>query len=176
VTDRHRSYFNIETAGHQLCLANLLRELIYLEELNKNQTWATEMLLLLRDSIHQRKNIPFNEIDVGELKNRFDDLLKQDLSGLNPKYESLRKSLDKYKEYVFQFLEREDVPSDNNQTESKIRPLKVKQKVSGMFKTDAGGETFTQLYSIVDTAKKNNQDPFLALIAVAQNVLNENKN
>jgi transposase len=175
VTDRHRSYFNMETAGHQLCLAHLIRELVYLEELNQNQTWATEMLSLLRDSIHQRKSIPFNEIDAGEITGRFDDLLKQDLNGLNPKYESLRKSLDRYKEYVFQFLEREDVPYDNNQTESKIRPLKVKQKVSGMFKTDTGGDTFTQLYSIVDTARKHNRDPFLALIAVAQNVLNDNK-
>jgi transposase/regulator of replication initiation timing len=29
VTDRHRSYFITETAGHQLCLAHLIRELIY---------------------------------------------------------------------------------------------------------------------------------------------------
>jgi hypothetical protein len=175
VTDRHRSYFNIETAGHQLCLAHLLRELIYLEELNKEQTWSSEMLELFRDSIHQRKTVPFGEINADGIKDRFDVLLKQNLSALDKKYESLRKSLEKYKEHVFRFLDRADVPYDNNASESKIRPLKVKQKVSGMFKSDMGADAFSQLYSIVDTAKKHKQDSFLALIAVAKNVTCENK-
>jgi transposase/regulator of replication initiation timing len=170
VTDRHRSYFNMETAGHQICLAHLLRELIYLSELNKEQTWSSDMLELLRDSIHQRKTIPFAELDAGSIKDRFDILLKRDLGSLDKKFESLRKSLEKHKEYMFKFLERADVPYDNNATESKIRPLKVKQKVSGMFKSDNGGNTFTQLYSIVDTARKHNRDPLIALIAVAENV------
>ena len=170
VTDRHRSYFNMETAGHQLCLAHLLRDLVYLQELNKEQTWATDMYELFQDSIHQRKTIPFEEIDADSIKDRFDALLKKDLSDFGPKYESLRKSLEKYREYVFAFLENLNVPYDNNASESKIRPLKVKQKVSGMFKSDNGGNNFTQLYSIVDTARKHNQDPFLALVAVANNV------
>jgi hypothetical protein len=170
VTDRHRSYFNMEVAGHQLCLAHLLRELVYLEELNKEQTWASDMLKLLRDSIHRRKTVPFTDIDAGGIKDRLDVLLKKDLSALDPKYEALRKSLEKYRDYVFTFLENPDVPYDNNASESKIRPLKVKQKVSGMFKSDNGGNTFTQLYSIVDTARKHSQDPFQALIAVAKNV------
>jgi transposase len=174
VTDRHRSYFNMESAGHQLCLAHLLRELVYLQELNKEQSWASDMLELLRDSIHQRKSIPFAEINAGSIKDRLDVLLKKDLHSLDPKYESLRKSLEKYREYVFTFLQNPDVPYDNNASESKIRPLKVKQKVSGMFKSENGGDTFTQLYSIVDTAKKHNQDPFLALIEVAKNVAIDN--
>jgi transposase len=57
VTDRHRSYFNMETAGHQICLAHLLRELIYLGELNKEQKWSSDLLDLLRDSIHQKECI-----------------------------------------------------------------------------------------------------------------------
>ena len=124
------------------------------------------MLELLRDSIHHRKTIPFEDIDAGSIKDRFEVL--------EPKYESLRKSLEKYREYVFTFLQNPDVPYDNNASESKIRPLKVKQKVSGMFKSDNGGDNFTHLYSIVDTARKHNQDPFLALVAVAKNVAGEN--
>ena len=174
VTDRHRSYFNMEVSGHQLCLAHLLRELVYLQELNKEQRWASDMLELLRDSIHQRKTIPFEDIDAGSIKDRLEVLLKKDLSALDPKYESLRKSLEKYREYIFTFLQNPDVPYDNNASESKIRPLKIKQKVSGMFKSDNGGDNFTHLYSIVDTARKHNQDPFLALVAVAKNVAGEN--
>jgi len=103
-----------------------------------------------------------------------DSLLKKDLSDLDSKYESLRKSLYKHREYLFTFLQNPDVPYDNNASESKIRPLKIKQKVSGMFKSDSGGDNFTQLYSIVDTARKHNQDPLLALLAVAKNVSYEN--
>ena len=76
-------------------------------------------------------------------------------------------------EHIFQFLEREDVPYDNNASERSIRPLKVKQKVSGMFKNDDNADAFSQLQTIADTARKNNQDPFLALVAVAENVCNE---
>jgi transposase/regulator of replication initiation timing len=173
VSDRHASYFNMESKGHQLCLAHLIRNLVYLSELNPKQTWSSDLLYLLRESIHQRKTAPFGEIDVGAIKDRFNRLIKEDLTALDNKYESLRKSLEKHKEHIFKFLEREDVPSDNNASERSIRPLKVKQKVSGMFKADDNADAFCQLHSIVDTARKNNQDPFLALVAVAENVCNE---
>jgi hypothetical protein len=42
-------------------------------------------------------------------------------------------------------------------------------KISGMFKTDIGADTFSQIQSIAQTAKKNNQNPFLAILAVANN-------
>src|SRR5215469_13703277 len=96
VTDRHSSYFNMETAGHQLCLAHLLRELIYLGELDKQQLWSPAMLDLLRDSIHQRKTTPIAEIDIGKIKERFQDLIKQDLSVSDPKIQALQKSLVKH--------------------------------------------------------------------------------
>jgi len=170
VTDRHSSYFNMETAGNQICIAHLLRELIYLEELDKEQKWSSSVLELLRDSIHQRKETAFTEIDVGCIKERFHVLMKQDLSSLDKHFQSLQKSLIKHGDHLFRFLEYIEVPYDNNASERAIRPLKVKQKVSGMFKSDKGADAFCQLHSIVDTAKKNNQNPFLALIAVAENI------
>ena len=36
-----------------------------------------------------------------------------------------------------------------------------------MFKTQKGAETYCQIHSISQTAKKNNQNPFLAILAVA---------
>jgi transposase len=171
VTDRHASYFNMETAGHQLCLAHLLRDLIYLSESNQEQTWSPDMLNLLRESIHRRKSIPFGEIDIGDIKGRFNALINWDATSLDEKCEALRKSLVKHKEHIFQFLEHENVPYDNNASERSIRPLKVKQKVSGMFMSNDNADAFCQLHSIVDTAKKNKQDPFSALVAVAENII-----
>lgn len=170
VTDRHSSYFNMETAGHQLCLAHLLRELLYLDELDSQQKWTTQILELLRNSIHQRKTIPFDQIDIGEIGKRFDDLLEQDLLQVNQKIRALQKSLIKHREHILQFLVFEELPYDNNASERAIRPIKVKQKVSGTFKSNDAADAFCQLFSIVDTARKNSQDPFLALIAVAENI------
>ena len=109
VTDRHASCFNMETAGHQLCLAHLLRYLIYLSESNQEQTWSPDMLNLLRESIYRRKSVPFGEIDTGDIKDRFNVLINRDANALDKKCEALRKSLVKHKEHIFQFLERENV-------------------------------------------------------------------
>ena len=170
VTDRHSSYFNMETEGHQICLAHLLRELLYLGELDKEQKWSSSVLVLLRDSIHQKKKTSLAEIDVGSIKERFQDLMQHDLSLLDEQFKTLQKSLIKHGQHLFQFLEHTDVPYDNNSSERSIRPLKVKQKVSGMFKSDNGADAFCQLHSIVDTARKNNRNPFMALIAIAENI------
>ncbi|MGL5015016.1 MAG: IS66 family transposase [Bacteroidales bacterium] len=129
------------------------------------------MLYLLRESIHKRKSLEIELIDVGDIKERMDKLLEEDISHLHPKMQTFQKSLTKYKEYLFQFLENILVPSDNNASERGVRPLKIKQKVSGMFKTDNGADAFCQLHSIVDTAKKKQMEPFLALIDVAKNCL-----
>lgn len=170
VTDRHRSYFNVNTSGHQLCLAHLLRNLIYLGELDNTQQWSANMLQLLQESIHQVKTLQPAEIDIGKIKDRFNGLIQQDLSSLDSKFEALRKSLEQHAGHLFLFLENAQVPYDNNASERGVRPLKVKQKVSGMFKTENGAKSFCQLHSIIDTARKNKQDPFLALIAVAKNL------
>ena len=73
---------------------------------------------------------------------------------------------------LFLFLENLNVPPDNNASERAIRPLKVKQKVSGQFKSDEGASAFCVIHSIVHTAKKKDQDPFLALREIAENVIN----
>ena len=173
VSDRHSSYFNMDTAGHQLCLAHLLRELTYLEELDKEQKWSFEFLELFRESIHLKKTLPLTEINIEDIKQRFDVLINEDLNALDKKFGNLQKSLAKHAQHIFMFLEHDQVPFDNNASERSIRPLKVKQKVSGMFKSDEGADNFCMLHSIVDTARKNLQDPFLALVAVAHNIVIE---
>ncbi len=54
VTDRHSAYFAIDFLNNQICLAHLLRNLEYLNDIDKEQTWAKEVQTLLREAIHQR--------------------------------------------------------------------------------------------------------------------------
>lgn len=170
VTDRHASYFNMEVKGHQLCLAHLLRELTYLSELDTSQTWSLQMGKILREAIHKRKTEVWERIDRKSILERFANLLATATNHLHQKIIALHKSLIKHKENVFRFLFDPDIPYDNNASERAVRPLKVKQKVSGLFRSNLGAEAFCQLHSITETAKKNNQNPFSALIAVANNI------
>lgn len=169
ISDRHASYYKMNVAGHQICLAHILRELIYLNELDTSQRWSAELAELIREAIHARKTVQWDEIDRKSILERFQNLLNQSTDNLHQKIIAIQKSLTKYKDYVFKFLFHPDVPYDNNASERTIRIVKIKQKVSGMFKSDQGANTFCQIQSIAQTAKKNNQNPFSAILAVANN-------
>ena len=100
---------------------------------------------------------PFKE--RSELLNKFDQLVRQELPGKYSKIFPLQKRLRKRKNQVFNFLFYPDVPYDNNGSERAIRNLKVKQKVSGGFRSDRGAEIFAVLRSVVDTIIKKGGNP-----------------
>jgi transposase len=153
--------------GHQICLAHLLRELIYLSELEPEEPWPKEMMELLREAIHKRKTVDWEKIERESILKRFEKLLYKCLYGVNREIENLRNSLIKHRENVFRFLFYPKIPYDNNASERSIRPLKLKQKVSGAFRSFDGALTYAMIHSIADTARKNKQSPFLALKLVA---------
>ena len=101
------------------------------------------------------------------LEKELDDLLSE---GIDSKYKLLvtfQKRIIRYKDHLFTFLYDPAVPSHNNDSEKAIRNVKVKQKVSGQFKTLTGAGNFAILRSIIDTAIKNKQDVMEALNVVA---------
>ena len=163
VTDRHACYFNLYVKGHQICLAHLLRELTYLNQLAPTQKWSVKMKKLLQDAIHKRKTLPGKKIDGAKLMRRFNDLLSEKVDHLHNEIQTFQTSLVRHREHVFNFLFHDFLPYDNNASERSIRPLKVKQKVSGCFRTDKGAVAYAVLHSITDTAKKNDRSPWLEL-------------
>jgi hypothetical protein len=60
------------------------------------------------------------------------------------------------------------VPPDNNGSERAIRNIKVKQKVSGQFKSTQGADGFAILISIIDTTIKSGQNVLNALSLTAK--------
>ena len=105
--------------------------------------------------------------EVKEIENRLDLLLTTLLEEKQtPKTLTFQESIRKYRGYVFTFLYYAEVPPDNNGSERAIRNIKVKQKVSGQFKT--GEQAFCIIRSIIDTCKKNNVDILKSLKLIAQ--------
>jgi transposase len=166
VTDRHSAYFSLDFADHQICLAHILREVQYLTELDANQQWSIELRNLLREAIHTRNESPRKVIDKTPWLSRLDRLLQQSVEHLKDEFRRLKNGLIKCRDYVFKFLENPAVPSHNNASERGIRKLKVKQKVSGSFRSDEGADAFLALHSITDTAWKNKQSPMDAILAI----------
>ncbi|MBS0355699.1 MAG: IS66 family transposase [Proteobacteria bacterium] len=61
------------------------------------------------------------------------------------------------------YLERGDLPIDNNPAENAIRPFVVGRKAWLFSDTQAGARASALIYSLVETAKANNVEPYLWL-------------
>lgn len=56
--------------------------------------------------------------------------------------------------------------SFDNASERGIRKLKIKQKISGIFRSEKGADAFMAVHSLADIAWKNGQSPFEAILAL----------
>ena len=163
VTDRHSAYFALNFLNHQVCIAHLLRELQYLNELDTTQQWSSAVESLLKEAIHKRNENPQAIIDKQPWLQRLDTLLSENLEHMAEQFVRLKKGLIKCRDYIFNFLESPMIPPDNNASERGIRKVKIKMKNSGTFRSEQGGDAFLDLLSIVETTKKHNNSPYAAI-------------
>ena len=172
VHDCWKSHFQVHTQNHQICIAHLLRELNYFIEVQKDP-WAINFRQLLLDSLEiknkmQHEDYYNNHPPKDDILSRFKKLLSENINEKTKDLHAFFKRMTKYKDYVFSFLHYPDVPADNNGSERAIRNVKVKQKISGQFKSFEGAMNFAVLRSITDTAIKNGQNVLNALFVVAE--------
>lgn len=165
-TDRHSAYFALNFLNHQICLAHILRQTEYLCELDSKQQWSVKLQSLLREAIHERNENPSKVIAPTPCLSRLDNILKQNVENLKVEFRRLKSGLIKCRDYVFYFLDNPAIPPDNNGSERGIRKLKIKQKISGTFRSKNGADAFMTLHSITDTAWKNNKSPFEEILAI----------
>ena len=168
VTDRHHSYFKMKVKEHQVCLAHLLRNAEYLNELDTKQDWSRRFLRLIRHSMDIRRDCCITPRKIKILKTKMKNLLGESLTHLDEEFERFKRGILKVRDYLFTFLTNPHVPYDNNASERGVRKIKIKQKISGGFRTDDGADDFAKLHSIAETAMKNGNSKFNAILAVVQ--------
>lgn len=177
------SYFDLRCL-HGLCNAHLLRELTFLFE-NLHQVWAGKMRRLLLDMnkrVNELKALDRKRLSHTEIASwlqRYKALLAQGYAANPPppppavprrgrpkktKAINLLNRMRRHKMSALAFLYDFDVPFTNNHAEQILRMLKVRQKISGGFRTKAGAERFLRLRSYIDTARKHELPAFQAII------------
>ena len=186
IHDGWASYFKYEQSRHALCCVHFLRELNGIEE-NYGDKWAPKFRDLLRNMKRERDKLllqgvsAFPEDVLQRFKQKYDDLLDegyrehpecppQTKNGQPKRSKPVRllNRLRKFKAHICLFAEDFSVPFDNNQAERDIRFTKVKQKVSGCFRTKAGAVAFFDIMSYIATARKQGFDPFQAILAALE--------
>ncbi len=171
VHDCWKSHFNTPALSHQICIAHLLRDMNYLSE-RYNHKWSKVCKRLFQNALDLKKQM--NKVDYYVhnpkrtiIEKRIDRLLNYNLPPNDKELISFQKRLKKYRDYLFTFLYNPNVPPDNNASERAIRNIKVKQKVSGQFKSTNGASGFAVLRSVTDTILKNNQNVLDSLNVIA---------
>lgn len=173
VHDHWAAYLAFSQSQHRFCNAHHLRELAFIQE-QYQQTWAEELAKLLQDGYREVQgtpapamSLPLDRLD--HYWTRYDAILKDGFAANPPPEEpqpkkrgrpkqtppkNLLDRLQTHKAGVLAFMSDFRVPFDNNLAERDIRMIKVKQKVSGGFRTQGGGETFAAIRSYISTARK----------------------
>lgn len=167
VHDGLKGYFGFETVRHALCNAHHLRELQFAVE-QYQARWAQQMHDLLVEMKRLREAGKLSPETLNRLENRYGTLLADgfDAFPIHPRPPNAKKRvaqhpvtnllirLRDHRDAVLAFLHHPQVPFDNNLAERDLRMMKVKQKVSGCFRTWTGAEVFAAVRSYLATARK----------------------
>ena len=73
------------------------------------------------------------------------------------------------KDQVLLFLTRPEVPFTNNQAEQDIRMVKLRQKISGGFRTLHGARNMCRIRGFISTCRKQGLNIFQALSDIISN-------
>jgi transposase len=185
VHDAWASYRTYSQCRHALCNVHHLRELTFLEEAY-HQAWAKELKALPRttqaatDQARAQGLSRLPDCQRDGLVARYGELLAAGLAAYPPperrpgqrgrlKQSPARNLLERFlfqQDQVLAFLDDLTLPFDNNQAERDLRTLKIQQKVSGYFRSTAGGDAFACLRSYLATLRMQGQ----ALLAARHSV------
>jgi transposase len=180
VHDHWKPYYTMTGVLHALCNAHHLRELKALVEIEK-EDWARKLQRLLRRACHavnlaKEQGVLLKSPLIELFRRSYDRILKEGFAFHEAQPPLVRSPapgerkrrgrqrrrighnlllrLSLRGEDVLRFLTDPDVPFTNNQAEQDGRMMKVKQKISGGFRSEEGANTFVIIRSAISTAKK----------------------
>jgi transposase len=195
VHDFWRPYLTLLGVTHALCNAHHLRELKALMDIEK-EPWARAMHRFLRQTCHAANLARAQQRSLSPrflawLSARYDRILAQGCifheshpplgAGLLPHRGRIRRRtghnlllrLRDHKEATLRFLFDPTVPFTNNQAERDLRMMKVRQKISGGFRSNTGAQTFATLRTVLSTARKQGWN-ILATLTTPPAILTQN--
>jgi len=169
------AYFKFTQAQHGLCDAHIVRELQALME--ERSLWAEAMRTFLLKLYAQSHPLPTSAAEEARQQNRqILSQAEQEEPPPQPKTgkgrpkntpgRNLLRRLKEHEEAVLAFALVEDVPFTNNQAERDLRPAKVKQKVSGCFRTEQGSKVYARLQAVISTCRKQDRNVFALLCSL----------
>jgi transposase len=174
VHDFWKPYLSYQNGPHAFCNEHLLRELKFLAE-EHHQRWAHQLSQLLLQA-HERvqKEGPLSSRAFNRLLARYHKILRHGRRRhprLRPgpgrrsqsKSANLLDRLEDYDHCVLAFLLDARVPFTNNQAEQDIRMAKLRQKISGGFRTFKGAQIFARIRSYISTARKQGYNVWEAI-------------
>ena len=149
---------------HQCCLVHLLRELEKVDQRNASDEWksfAKTLRRLEHDGIRLRKRVDFTPARYAGLIRRIDRRLLALTQGtyLDRDAARLAARLNRHRDNLFTFLDRPDVPYENNFAERMIRPAVVLRKNHPSNRSQKGAAAQALLMSVYQTLKLRGHDP-----------------
>jgi transposase len=180
VHDCWASYLAYEHCGHGLCGSHLLRELTFVVESN-GYRWAANIKRLLQQTctlVAKRESKCLSETEYQNLRKRYRNLLtrgEKELPPIPPRQNGQRGRVAKsdahnlwerlklHEQAVLLFARLPQVPFTNNRAERDLRMSKVKQKISGCFRTPQYAEAYCRISSYLQTMASRGYNPLVAI-------------
>ena len=197
VHDHWKPYYTLKGVLHALCNAHHLRELKALVEIEK-EDWARKMQRLLRRACHatnlaREQGVPLKPALIALIERCYDAILAEGFAfheaqpalisaaakakrrGRPPRRvgHNLLLRLSTRKQDVLRFLTDPRVPFTNNLAERDGRMMKLRQKISGGFRSDDGAKDFAVIRSLLSTARKQGWDILQTLTADPERLIAE---
>ena len=180
IHDCWASYLSYDHCSHGLCGSHLLRELVFVIDSN-GYSWAKNMKSLLQETcalVTKRGSKHLSDSEYRNLRKRYRNILtrgEKQLPPIPPRQNGQRGRIAKsdahnllermkqYEDAVLLFAKLPHVPFTNNRAERDLRMSKVKQKVSGCFRTRVYAEAYCRISSYLQTMARRGYNPLVAI-------------
>jgi transposase len=180
IHDCWASYLTYNHCEHGLCGSHLLRELTFIVDSN-DYSWAANMKKLLQETckkVSDRNDKKITEQEYTNLQKRYRNIItrgEKELPDIPPKPSGKRgkmaksdahnlwERLKEYESAVLLFAKHSNVSFTNNRAERDLRMAKVKQKVSGCFRTEIYSQAYCRISSYLQTMTNKGHNPLIAI-------------